>query len=70
MRMKLAQGLVEEALEIHEISECHCGMGPRTHLYTVKGITELLEGLGCEVLEVTSTPTFADTIGTGRYTEQ
>jgi SAM-dependent methyltransferase len=70
MRMKLAQGLLEEALEIHGISECHCGMGPRTHLYTVKEMVELLEEQGCEVLEIASTPTFADTYDTSQYVGQ
>jgi ubiquinone/menaquinone biosynthesis C-methylase UbiE len=70
MRMKLAQGLLEEALEIQEVSQCHCGMGPRTHLYTVDEMTELLEGQGCKVLEVASTPTFADTLDTSQYIEQ
>jgi len=69
MRMKMAQGLLEEALEIQEISECYCGMGPRTHLYTVDEMAELLEGHGCEVLEVASTPTFTDTIDTSQYLE-
>ena len=70
MRMKLARGLIEEALAIHENSECRCGMGPRTHLFTVEEMTELLEGQGCDVLEIASTPTFADTIDTSRYMEQ
>jgi ubiquinone/menaquinone biosynthesis C-methylase UbiE len=69
MRMKLARGLLEEALEIQEVSECYCGMGPRTHLYTVDEMAELLEGQGCEVLEVASTPTFTDTIDASQYLE-
>jgi ubiquinone/menaquinone biosynthesis C-methylase UbiE len=67
MRMKLAQGLLEEALAINETSQCHCGMGPRTHLYTVTEMTGLLEKQGCEVLAVASTPTFSDTIDTSQY---
>jgi ubiquinone/menaquinone biosynthesis C-methylase UbiE len=69
MRMKLAQGLLEEALEIKEASECHCGMGPRTHLYTAEEMVELLLEQGCEVLEMASTPTFADTIDISGYLE-
>jgi ubiquinone/menaquinone biosynthesis C-methylase UbiE len=69
MRMKLAQGMLDEALEIQETSTTTCGMGPRTHLYTVEEMTGLLEGQGCEVLEVASTPTFADTIDTSQYVE-
>jgi len=70
MRMKLAQGLLEEALEILETGESICGMGPRTHLYTVAEMTELLVGQDCEVLEVASTPTFADTFDAGQYAER
>jgi ubiquinone/menaquinone biosynthesis C-methylase UbiE len=70
MRMKLANGLLNEAIEIYKNSECYCGMGPRTHLYTVDEMTGLLEKHGCEVLEVASTPTFGDTIDTRSYYEQ
>ncbi len=62
MRLHLAQGLLEEALEIERTSECECGMGPWTHLYTVEEMSELLIREGCEVLEVASTPTLTDTI--------
>lgn len=70
MRMKLAQGLLDEALAINETSQCYCGMGPRTHLYTVDEMTELLKRQGCEVLEIASTPTFADTIDKSQYMDQ
>jgi len=70
MRMKLAQGLMKETLNIYETSTCRCGMGPRTHLYTVDEMTDLLVAQGCEVLEIASTPTFADTIDTSPYIEQ
>jgi ubiquinone/menaquinone biosynthesis C-methylase UbiE len=69
MRMKLGQGLLDEAVDILEASETYCGMGPRTHLYTVNEMTELLEERGCRVLEVASTPTFSDTIDVGLYKE-
>lgn len=67
MRMKLAQGLLEEALEINRTNQCHCGMGPRTHLYTVDEMTGLLKKQRCEILEVASTPTLSDTIDTSQY---
>lgn len=67
MRLKLEEGCLDEALEINQTSECNCGMGPRTHLYTVEEMTELLESHGCRVLEVASTPTFADTIDARVY---
>ena len=61
LRLKLAQGELDEALAIAESGECFCGMGPRTHLYTVDEMTAMLEAAGCDVLEIASTPTFADT---------
>ena len=67
MRMKLSRGLLDEAIEIHESSECYCGMGPRTHLYTVDEMSQLLKEHGCRVLEVASTPTFADTLDMSQY---
>jgi len=69
MRWSLAEGSLEEAFAIHRTGETRCGMGPRTHLYAVEEMTELLEAQGCEVLEVASTPTFADTIDTRPYME-
>ena len=69
VRMKLRQGALDEAIEILETSETTCGMGPRTHLYTVDEMMDLLEERGCQVLEIASTPTFADTIDLGPYKE-
>jgi len=69
-RMKLAQGLLDEAIEIYETSECYCGMGPRTHLYMVEEMTGLLEKHSCSILEVASTPAFADTIDISTYSEK
>jgi ubiquinone/menaquinone biosynthesis C-methylase UbiE len=68
MRMKLAQGGLDEALDILETSTSTCGMGPRTHLYTVDEMTTLLKERGCPVLEVASTPTFGDTMDLDGYT--
>lgn len=67
MRMKIGQGELDQAVDILETSETYCGMGPRTHLYTVDEMTDLLEERGCQVLEVASTPTFGDTIDLGFY---
>ncbi|MBN1859068.1 class I SAM-dependent methyltransferase [Candidatus Bipolaricaulota bacterium] len=67
LRMKLAAGDIDEAVRIMETSESTCGMGPRTHLYTVDEMTGLLEMRGCRVVEVASTPSFADTIDLGLY---
>ncbi len=70
MRLHLSQGLLDEAISIHTTSECYCGMGPKTHLYTVDEMTELLENAGCELLEVASTPTFTDTFDGSLYSEE
>jgi ubiquinone/menaquinone biosynthesis C-methylase UbiE len=70
MRLHLSQGLLDEAISIHTTSECYCGMGPKTHLYTVDEMTKLLENAGCEVLEVASTPAFTDTINRDLYSEE
>lgn len=70
MRLSLAQGRLDEALEIYEHGECDCGMGPRTHTYTVEEMSELLQGNGCRVLEVASTPTVSDTVDTAPFRER
>lgn len=67
MRLRLSRGLLDEVLAINGTSETYCGMGPRTHLYTVDEMTTLLEQGGCEVLKVASTPTFTDTIDQSMY---
>jgi SAM-dependent methyltransferase len=67
MRICLSDGLLDEAIEIERTGEAYCGMGPRTHVYTVDEMRGLLHCTGCEVLEIASTPTFADTIDAGMY---
>ena len=67
LRLKLAHGEMDEALAIAKSPECFCGMGPRTHLYTVDEMTAMLEAAGCDVIEVASTPTFSDTLDTDQY---
>jgi ubiquinone/menaquinone biosynthesis C-methylase UbiE len=62
LRLRLAQGRLGEASEILLTSETDCGMGPRTHLYTVAEMRSLLEGNGCQLLEVASTPSLSDTV--------
>ncbi len=68
MRLRLSQGNLDEALAIYKTGQSYCGMGPRTHLYTVAEMTALLESAGCDILEVASTPTFSDTIEKSLYT--
>lgn len=67
MRMYLSQGELEEVHAIQRTNECTCGMGPRTHVYTVSEMRDLIESSGCEVLEIASTPTFSDTIDKSQY---
>jgi ubiquinone/menaquinone biosynthesis C-methylase UbiE len=69
MRMKLAEGSLDETSSILQTSETYCGMGPRTCLYTVGETRELLSDRACRVLEVASTPTFGDTIDLELYKE-
>jgi ubiquinone/menaquinone biosynthesis C-methylase UbiE len=59
--LHLRNNLLEKAIEISKTSECY-SVGARTHLYTIEEMTTLLESAGCEVLEIASTPTLADTI--------
>jgi ubiquinone/menaquinone biosynthesis C-methylase UbiE len=69
LRLRLAQGKLAEAREILRTSETYCGMGPRSHLYTVDEMRSLLEENGCELIEVASTPSLSDTIDVAPYVE-
>jgi hypothetical protein len=69
MRLSLAQGKIEEAQEILRTGEIYCGMGPRTHLYTVSEMGSLLEQNGCKLIEVASTPSLTDTVDVAQYAE-
>jgi len=69
LRLRLAQGKLEEAWEILRTSETYCGMGPRSHLYTVDEMRSLLEENGCELVEVASAPSLSDTIDVAPYVE-
>ncbi|MFC2037549.1 class I SAM-dependent methyltransferase [Chloroflexota bacterium] len=62
MRLKLGQGLLDEAIDIYRTGATYCGMGPKTHLYTVPEMGTLLQDHGCDLLETASTPTLADAI--------
>jgi ubiquinone/menaquinone biosynthesis C-methylase UbiE len=59
--LHLRSNQIDQAIEISRTSECY-SVGAKTHLYTVDEMTELLKSAGCEVLEIASTPTLADTI--------
>jgi hypothetical protein len=67
VRFHLSQGHLDEAVSIYETSEYQAGEGAYARLYTVAELTGLLEGAGCEVLEVASTPTLMTSFGQNMY---
>lgn len=67
MRLRLAEAKLDEAVDILRTSETTCGMGPRTHLYTVSEMRSLLERNGCRLIEIASTPSLSNTIDTTPY---
>jgi ubiquinone/menaquinone biosynthesis C-methylase UbiE len=67
LRLRLAQGNLEVAREILRTNQTTCGMGPRTHLYTVSEMRSTLERNGCKLLDVASTPSLSDTIDVSQY---
>lgn len=69
LRLKMAQGNLAGAMEILRTGETYCGMGPRSHLYTVAEMRSHLEGNGCRLIEVASTPSLSDTIDVSPYVE-
>jgi SAM-dependent methyltransferase len=69
LRLRLAQGKYEEAIEILNTSVTTCGMGPKTHLYTIDEMRTLLEGHRCRLLEIASTPSVSDTFDTSLFIE-
>ncbi len=70
MRLYLAGGNLNEAIKINKIHETYCGMGPRTHVYSIDEMRELLEKNGCKVLEIVSTPTISDTVDKKQFYEK
>jgi len=62
MRLYLDDGNLDEAININKTNETYCGMGPRTHVYSIEEMKSLLEENGCEVLEIASTPSITDTV--------
>ena len=68
LRMNLLDGNLNEALSILDSGETTCGMGPRTHLYTVQEMTDLLTDNGCEILEIVGTPPHSAAYDYGNFT--
>jgi ubiquinone/menaquinone biosynthesis C-methylase UbiE len=69
LRLKLAQGNIAEARRILRTGGTYCGMGPKTHLYTVGEMKTLLERSGCQLLVVASTPSLSDTFDVAPFNE-
>ena len=69
MRLYLKDGDLKEAANINKTHETYCGMGPRTHVYSIEEMKQLLEKNGCEVLEIASTPTITDTVDRKQFYE-
>ena len=69
MRQYLKDGDLKEAININKTHETYCGMGPRTHVYAIDEMKQLLEKNGCEVLEIASTPTITDTVDRKQFYE-
>lgn len=62
MRQYLSKGDLNETIRINKTHETYCGMGPRTHVYSIEEMKKFLEKNNCEVLEIASTPTITDTV--------
>jgi len=69
MRQYLKDGDLKEVININKTNETYCGMGPRTHVYTVNEMKKLLEKNDCEVLEIASTPTITDAVDRKQFYE-
>jgi len=69
IRLHLSGGNLDVAVSMHETGQYEVGKGAYSRLYTVAELTGLLEGAGCEVLEVASTPTLMVSWGPNRYGE-
>lgn len=70
IRLYLVEGDLNEAIKINKIHETYCGMGPRTHVYFINEMRELLEKNGCKVLEIASTPTITDTVDRKKFCDK
>jgi hypothetical protein len=69
MRLYLQDGNLKEAVKINKTHETYCGMGPRTHVYSIDEMKALLEDNGCEILEIASTPTITDAVDKSMFNE-
>ncbi|MBI2518993.1 MAG: class I SAM-dependent methyltransferase [Bdellovibrio sp.] len=69
MRQYLNDGNLDEVLKINKKNETYCGMGPRTHVYDIHEMKQLLEKNNCKILEIASTPTITDTVDKSKFYE-
>ena len=70
LRESQSEDRLDTAIAVYEASEYEAGEGAYARLYTVAGLTALLEEAGCEVLEVASTPTVMDAWDQSTYPEE
>jgi ubiquinone/menaquinone biosynthesis C-methylase UbiE len=62
MRQYLNEGNIAEVINIYRTGDTTCGMGPKTHAYTIEEMTGILKKNNCEILEIASTPTITDAV--------
>jgi ubiquinone/menaquinone biosynthesis C-methylase UbiE len=60
---------LDSAVEVYEAGEYEAGEGALARLYTVAELTALIEGAGCEIVEIASTPTLLDAWEQSTYPE-
>jgi SAM-dependent methyltransferase len=70
MRLYLSKGNLNEAIKMNKVHEAHCPMGPKTHVYSIDEMKNLLEKNGCKILEIASAPTMSDTFDKKIYYEK
>lgn len=68
-RLRVAEGRLGEALQVHQTGEGSGDMGLPTRFFTVDEMRGLLEAAGCQVLETASAPALGATLHPGLYEE-
>jgi ubiquinone/menaquinone biosynthesis C-methylase UbiE len=67
MRNYLEKGDLNEVIKINETHETYCGMGPRTHVYSVEEMKKILEKNKCKILKIFSTPSITDSVDRRKF---
>jgi ubiquinone/menaquinone biosynthesis C-methylase UbiE len=60
---------LDSAVEVYEAGEYEAGEGVFARLYTVAELTDLIEGAGCEIVEIASAPTLLNAWEQSTYPE-